>query len=407
MTMHSETTRDFPSSQPPAYDHYGAQSERTYDSFNDLYEDFDDERNKAPFVVVGALLAVAIIGGGLAFAYKQGASSGARGPEIVKADTVPVKVAPDQPGGLKIPFQDKAIFNTINGGAGAQAKQGRGAEPSALSPSANGAQPPLTIGALANRTTGGAGVAQPAAPTMAQPPLAAPSQGENLLNSGATQVAALPKPLVPNALVPNSVSGAELSPRRVETVTILPNGTILQPGGPQISGRQPSTSLSPGVLQPAPALPVASSPLQLPTLPNVTGPEVTPVGVAVAPAPAQIRQSGTSSLVPSPRPKPRPTTLARAAPTLRPAQATQAGQYAVQVASHRRQAEALSKFADMQRRYPSLLANYQPLIQRADLGTRGIFYRLRVGPVASKSGATQLCADLRRAGVSGCIVRPL
>lgn len=403
MTMHSDSIRDYPAPQQPAPDHFAVESERTYDSFNDLYEDFDDERNKAPFVVVGALLAVAIIGGGLAFAYKQGAATSTDGPEIVKADTTPVKVAPDQPGGMKIPFQDKAIFNTINGEANNAGNSGQGIENSALSPAANSPQAPLTIGALANRVQGDG-----SAGTVAPPPLAAPSQGENLLPAGAAklvpQAAPLPKPLVPNA-----PGGAGLSPRRVETVTILPNGTILQPSSPQL----PSNS-APGAVQPAPSFPVASSPLQLPTLPNVTGPET---GAAPTPAPAvALVPSGSSSLVPSPRPKPRSTTLARAepSPTLRPTAAptraaapSLAGQYAVQIASHRRQAEALSKFADLQRRYPSLLANYQPLIQRADLGTRGIFYRLRVGPVDSKSSANRLCSDLRQAGISGCIVRPL
>ncbi|NND50177.1 MAG: SPOR domain-containing protein, partial [Rhizobiales bacterium] len=134
--------------------------------------------------------------------------------------------------------------------------------------------------------------------------------------------------------------------------------------------------------------------------------------------------SQTSLFAPSPRPKPRPTTRvavnnpqagaapAATRPTIpapaRNAAASSALQgFAVQVASHRRQSEAVAAFADLQRRYPSLITGYQPLIQRADLGDRGIYYRLRIGPVATKSDANSLCTSLKSAGLPGCLVRPL
>ena len=72
----------------------------------------------------------------------------------------------------------------------------------------------------------------------------------------------------------------------------------------------------------------------------------------------------------------------------------------------RDQTSALEAFANMQQKYSTILGTYGPLIQRADLGDRGVFYRLRVGPVASKNGADSLCGKLKQAGLKSCFVRP-
>ena len=78
----------------------------------------------------------------------------------------------------------------------------------------------------------------------------------------------------------------------------------------------------------------------------------------------------------------------------------------VQVTSRTSQTSALTAFADMQARYPKLLGSYGPDIQRADLGAKGVWYRLRVGPLNSRTAALDLCEQLKKAGHSGCFVRP-
>jgi hypothetical protein len=42
-------------------------------------------------------------------------------------------------------------------------------------------------------------------------------------------------------------------------------------------------------------------------------------------------------------------------------------------------------------------------VDRADLGQRGVFYRLHIGPIGDASQAERLCAQLRQRGV-GCIL---
>ncbi len=52
----------------------------------------------------------------------------------------------------------------------------------------------------------------------------------------------------------------------------------------------------------------------------------------------------------------------------------------------------------MQQRYASVLGNLDPNIQEADLGTKGIYYRVRVGPWSSRDDAIQVCESLKAAG---------
>ena len=54
--------------------------------------------------------------------------------------------------------------------------------------------------------------------------------------------------------------------------------------------------------------------------------------------------------------------------------------------------------ADLQRRYPSLLGNHEASILPADLGERGIYYRVRVGPVASPEEADHLLRQVVSSG---------
>ena len=87
-----------------------------------------------------------------------------------------------------------------------------------------------------------------------------------------------------------------------------------------------------------------------------------------------------------------------AANTLRP------GGYLVQVAARQNHTEALRAFGDLQRRYPQLLGGLLPEVVRADLGPRGIWYRVGVGPMAQRSAAANFCQRLKTQGVD-CLIR--
>jgi hypothetical protein len=56
-------------------------------------------------------------------------------------------------------------------------------------------------------------------------------------------------------------------------------------------------------------------------------------------------------------------------------------------------------------KHPNVFANLEPDIVRADLGNKGVLYRLRAGPIDSEAKARSLCADLRRRKVDCLVVR--
>jgi hypothetical protein len=74
------------------------------------------------------------------------------------------------------------------------------------------------------------------------------------------------------------------------------------------------------------------------------------------------------------------------------------------LASKRSRADALNAFAELQRKYPEVLAGMTPDVQEADLGDKGMWYRAVVGPPGSREAATNVCHDLKTAGHDGCWV---
>jgi cell division septation protein DedD len=66
--------------------------------------------------------------------------------------------------------------------------------------------------------------------------------------------------------------------------------------------------------------------------------------------------------------------------------------------------DALKQFADMQQKYGTILQNKTPDVQEANLGEKGTYHRLLVGPPGSRDSASQLCSDLKGQGYSNCWV---
>jgi cell division protein FtsN len=44
------------------------------------------------------------------------------------------------------------------------------------------------------------------------------------------------------------------------------------------------------------------------------------------------------------------------------------------------------------------------MVQKADLGSKGTWYRLRVGPIDNKGAADKLCSQLKSQGHADCLV---
>jgi hypothetical protein len=74
------------------------------------------------------------------------------------------------------------------------------------------------------------------------------------------------------------------------------------------------------------------------------------------------------------------------------------GAYVVQVSSQRSDEDARTSYQVLQAKYPTLLGSYMPMIYRADLGDKGVYYRAAVGPFKTPEEAAQFCDKLKAAG---------
>jgi cell division septation protein DedD len=217
---------------------------------------------------------------------------------------------------------------------------------------------------------------------------------------------------------------ATAGPAKVRTLQVRPDGSVVVTApSSEASAEQPAA-------QPAvPPLPTAGSGLAsgvaitapqsetsaaAPAAPKANGDPTTVASVSQTPqmpeqtASAAKQPAQAAAVAPAPLPEPKPAVPVKKAAG--PSQSASAGDssiFVVQVASRRSQAMALAAFADLQQKYTSLLGDYQPMIQSADLGNKGVWYRLRVGPLSKKADAAKLCQDLKRAGLRSCLVRPL
>lgn len=238
--------------------------------------------------------------------------------------------------------------------------------------------------------------------------------------------------------LPVGETGTVMEPRRVRTVVVRPDGTIV-PGQTSESTAVPDTAadtlpeplpqtdrnamadLAVAGADAAPAesavtetsdtpaeMPADSAatpepigqpqgPLRLPER-RPTPPTRTPAAAPQATAPAPVAPAATSngpmSLIPGTQTR----------PTQAPAEtvAVPAGSYVVQVTSQRSREAALAAYQQLQRKYPSVLGGRSPSIQTANLGAKGTYYRVRI-PGGSQAQAAQLCSRLKAAG-GDCVV---
>jgi hypothetical protein len=70
----------------------------------------------------------------------------------------------------------------------------------------------------------------------------------------------------------------------------------------------------------------------------------------------------------------------------------------VQVSSQKSEGDAQASYKALQTKFPAVLGSRDPVINRADLGEKGIMFQARVGPFGSRDEALQFCAGLKSAG---------
>ena len=152
-------------------------------------------------IIAGSVLAVGVVIAALVWGFTRGSS---RNAPLIEADARPIKVRPDNPGGLRVPNQDELIFDRNRGA--------RNAAPGGLAPEAENPRVDQLRAQLAERAAQEAArsapppaapaPAQPAAPQAAQrsaPQAAAPATPAPPATSSALNAPSLPAPVPANA----------------------------------------------------------------------------------------------------------------------------------------------------------------------------------------------------------------
>jgi cell division septation protein DedD len=322
----------------------------------DQFEQAPREKRRGGMLIVAGVVGVAVIGTAGAFAYRAMSGGGEGGqPPVIRADQGPAKVVPPQTATGSAP---RTTYDRAGGGKDVnlvpreeqpvEIKDAKGSGPRLIAPT--GAGPGLA--------------GNPAQPAAGSP-------------TGSTPLTA------PN---PNE-------PKKVRTIAIRPDGSV----APEPTGNRTQPNAG-GPSRPgaAPTQPNRNPPAR----PGASGPQGQLEEPARPPASVPVR---TASIPSASNPLPVSAAAPAAAPTPTPSAAT-SGNFVVQLASQKSEADAQASFRALQSKYPSVLAGRQPLIKRADLGDRGTYFRTQIGPFATADQANDLCGNLKAAG-GQCIVQ--
>ncbi len=323
--------------------------------------------------IAGAIVVAIGLGYGLAQGYKfvAGSSAPDGATPIVRGDDAPTKTKPTDPGGKQFAHTDSKVMGRL-GEAAPVSAQVDVSPPSPPSSSAgaetdaNGARKVTTL--VVGRD---GSIMPPGAPTApAAPPPAEPG-------STASAVA------VPGVTMVDGFGGQYPGAVTTTASTSPPEGT-----------QSSATAVHRPVVVKPPEQQAA-----------VVTSSTTPATES-APTSAPAREATTGAL--PPRHQPTAKRVATATPPAAGGAPAAGNGYVVVLASvpasGGSRLVALKKFADMQQHYGSVLQNKTPDVREANLGAKGVYNRLLVGPPGSRAQASALCSELKAAGYKDCWV---
>ena len=327
------------------------QREPAYPDDPYAYQDgYEEEQEEAPkrrggLLTVVAVLVLAVVGTGAAFAYRTYIGSARRGePPVIRADNTPTKIIPASTDSAKTP-------DRLPAGDGSEQLVPR-------------EETPVDVNS------------QAAGPRVVFPPLNA--------NANPPPPASVATNAIPAAVPTTNGTMPNSEPRKVRTFSV--------------HGDQEDTSAVPTTPQvaPPPTAPAARSTAatrQITPQPARTAP-------SVANAPLSLSPDSAQASVPAPA-EPR-TRVASTAPTqIAPSSESvpaAEGHFLVSVTSQPTEAEAQASYRAMQRKYPDQLGSRSPVIKKIEKKGGGSAYRALVGPFASREEASRFCSGYQSAG---------
>lgn len=373
---------------------------------------------------------IAVVGlGGYMYFNESGTVIGTGEPRIITADKGPVKVVPENKGGVTVPNQDKAVYDRVAGKEAETVKQSTlvTTEEEPLDVVQKTLVPENTIDAEAEL-----------------PPVATPVEDTRdarlLPADGASQS--------PGTDTEGNAPGG-VAVRKVRTMIVKADGTLVPREDPVPAAPAQDSQVAAALPAPS-AAPLGTATQntdlrdQTDTAAADTQPAQVPVETAAAsadqpasaealatvansdvPVTAPVRTVKTTSVsdnapIPTARPSDQPVNVVGAVTengNVRPVEQPQqtasidaaaaapapvTGSYGVQISSLPSEADAKATIPRMASKFGSVLGGRSIGIRKADIPGKGTFYRLRVD-VGSKADAIALCSRLKAAGGT-CLV---
>jgi hypothetical protein len=297
------------------------------------------KKRSSGLMTVAAVLALAVVGTGAAFAYRTFVASPRSGePPIIRADNSPTKVVPAQSDASAAKNPDRMLSS--DGGEKLVSRE----------------ETPVDV----NSRSGGPRVVFPPLNQNANPPPA----------SSVSPSAPMP---AATGTMPNN------EPRRIKTLAV--KGDAADNGGIPAGASAPQ--------RPAPPTRSAAAPAAAPAAPPARNP-----------ASANASANSPMSLAPQAGESEPPTRMAATNPTqTAPAGAPEGGgSFLVSVTSQDSESAARESFRTVQGKYASVLGSRSPVIKRVDLADGKTKYRAMVGPYRTRQEAVQFCTELKAAG---------
>ncbi len=319
-------------------------------------DDFDDEQDgafgqilsivgqhKRTFAAVSVIAAVMLLGLIVWGTYPDEEDMAQNGnAPIIRADAESYKTAPDDPGGMEIPYRDSTVFSSMQSGG-----QKQGDAPENILADEGGEEPLPRDQLFAGLKTD---------------PKAAPVEGQ----------------VVQGQAVAPDQAPSDQSLTQAPSTTTAGQGEVedvlkdMAKGTPTVAPTQKAD-----VVEPSPAVEAAKvEPVQVP--------ESAPV------AKAPVKTEAVKTIA---KTEPAAGTTA--------SKAVQPGGYYIQLASVKDDAKAGDEWKKLQVKYTAL-SGLKYRTQKADLA-KGTFYRIQAGPMAKES-ATSICDSIKKTTPGACLM---
>ena len=201
--------------------------------------------------------------------------------------------------------------------------------------------------------------------------------------------------------------------KKVEQLLPPPEEPVARPKKPPQQAAAPTPAPAAPTTPPPAAAPPTPAPAPTPTpapeakapAADAKAPQPEPPTAAQLAAPPPIATTPTPAPQAAPKPAETPKT-ASATPVPTAAAPAKNGNYKVQIASVPSQEQAEKEWAKAKAANGDLLGSLTMSIQRADLGAKGIYYRVQAGPLSDDAAAKTLCSSLQSRKIGCLVVRP-